>query len=114
MSIKVTGAEWNRFHGDDAAWPEGSWYDDVEMLIDGIALDDGADLSSLPEESQITLNGGFVVMSEGYRDRKSLEAHFKAWRKKQTTVFFTCSAPREMSEAIKAAILAAGGKVHGL
>lgn len=115
MSIKITGAEWNRFYGDDAAWPDGGYLEFAELLVDGVAFDaDNGELTSFPEHAEVTLLDGWMFKSERDASGKSLVPYFKAWRKKQNTVFFTCSAPKDLSEALKAAILAAGGKVHGL
>lgn len=115
MTAKTTGAEWKRFYIDKVAWPDGAWHEDEELTIDGRMWDhDKDDLSAPPDNAAMTVAGGIVFMRDGDDDGPSLEAHFKRWRKAQSTVFFSCEAPRDRADAVKAAILAAGGKAQAL
>lgn len=111
MAVKMTGAEWNRFYADPEAWPDGRWHDDEEILVDGAYPGDDFDLSDVRADAAMTVRGGIVFMQQGDDDGPSLEAHFRRWRKKQTTTVLVVEVPHEKAEAIRAAIAASGGAV---
>ena len=110
--VKVTGSEWNRFYADKAAWPEGAWHEDEEVTVDGEPPGDDFDFSEVPDSAMLTVAGGIVYLTSLAHEGPSLEAHFKRWRKKQTTTVIVVEAPHEAAEAVRAAIAAAGGKVR--
>lgn len=107
--VKIIGGEWNRFYADESAWPEGAWYDDAEITIDGQLVDD-FDLSEVSDTSMLTVSGGIVFLDGSVEDL-SLETHFKRWRKRQTTTVILVEIPKCDVDAIKSAIKNAGGKV---
>lgn len=117
--VKMTGREWNRFYKDAKAWPKGTWHEDEEIKIDGKAVGDNFDLTDIRDTSIVTLSGGIVYFDnppvDGYFDQTqnapSLEAHFKQWRKRQNTTSMVVEVANEKAEAVRAAIVAAGGKV---
>lgn len=110
MTTKTTGVEWKRFYGDKTAWPEGTWHEDEELTVDGEAWTWDHDMMTIADGAVLTVAGGIVYLNEGDTDGPSVETHFKRWRKAQSTVVFVCEAPRELEEAVRAAIKAAGGK----
>lgn len=114
MTVKTTGAEWKRFYSDKGAWPDGAWHDDEEITICGEPWNPDNDLMNVSDGEPMTIAGGIVFMNENAADGPSLESHFKRWRKAQSTVFFSCEAPRDRADAVKAAIIAAGGKAQAL
>ena len=101
--VKLTGSEWNRFYADAEAWPDGAWHEDEEITVDGKAAPDDFDFSAVPDAAMMTLAGG-VVFFNGTDDGPSLEAHFKRWRKRQTTIVLVVEVPHEAAEAVRAAI----------
>lgn len=109
--VKVTGSEWKRFYADAEAWPEGAWHEDGEITIDGNAPPEDFDFSAVPDAATLTVAGGVVYLKE-MEEGPSLEAHFKRWRKRQTTATLIVEVPHEATEAVRAAIAAAGGKVR--
>jgi hypothetical protein len=108
--VKITGAEWKRFYTDDEAWPDGAWHDGEEITIDGLASDD-VDLSDVPDSAIIKLYGGVMYMNDT-EDGPSLEAYFKRWRKRQSTTVLIVEVANELADAVRDAIVAAGGKVR--
>ena len=110
--VKVTGSEWNRFYADAEAWPDGAWYEDEEITVDGKTAGDDFDLSAVPDGAMLTVKGGVVYLKEDTNEGPSLEAHFKRWRKRQTTTVLVVEVPHEAAEAVRTAIAAAGGKVR--
>ena len=109
--VKVKGIEWKRFYAE--AWPEGVWHECEEITIDGIEPPDDFDLSAVDDGAQITLAGGIVHLDfDGTIEGPSLETYFKRWRKRQTTTVIVVEVPHESAEAVRAAIVAAGGKVR--
>jgi len=114
MTTKTTGAEWKRYYSDNSAWPEGACHDYEVICVDGNQIDPDADLLEIPDSASMTIAHGTVFPTREALDGPSLELHFKRWRKAQNTVFFACEAPRACADAVMAAILAAGGRVHAL
>jgi hypothetical protein len=113
MATKTTGAELKAFYSDTTFWPEGAYHEDDEVIIDGVHRSDDQDIMDIPDESRVVVADGIVLDLPGIDNDKSpsFEGHFKKWRKQQTTVFFTGECPRDILDAVLAAIVAAGGKV---
>ena len=109
--VKVTGSEWKRFYADAEAWPDGAWHEDEDITVDGKTPGDDFDFSAVPDVAMLTVTGG-VVYWKDTDEGPSLEAHFKRWRKRQTTTVLVVEVPHEAAEAVRAAIAAAGGKVR--
>jgi hypothetical protein len=109
--VKLTGSEWNRFYNDAGAWPDGAWHEDEEITVDGKTAGDDLDLSAVPDGAMLTVEGGVVYLTEDADYGPSLEAHFKRWRKRQTTTVLVVEVPHEAVKVVRAAIAAAGGKV---
>ena len=114
VTTKTTGAEWKRFYADKAYWPEHAYHEDEEIIVDGKPWTWDAELMTVADAAKITVSGGVVYLKEHDREGPSVEAYFKHWRKAQSTVSFSCEAPRDLADAVKAAILAAGGKAQAI
>lgn len=112
MATKTTGAEFKSFYSDKAWWPEGVWHEDEEITIEGEAPADDFDLSDVADDARMVLAFGYVANDEG-DELGSFEGYFRKWRKKQTTAFLVVEIQLDMVGAVKAAIIAAGGKVNG-
>jgi hypothetical protein len=112
MATKTTGAEFKAFYSDKAWWPDGTWHEDEEVSIDGAQVDDDTDLSSVEDGGRLVLANGYVTNEQG-DELGSFEGYFRKWRKKQTTAFLAVEVPLDKADAVKAAIIAAGGKVKG-
>ena len=112
MPVKTNGEEFKKYYTDDSIWPDGTWHDDVLITVDGIN-DPGIDLCSIEDSAVVVISGGvFLTGTDADNNAPSLETHFKRWRKAQNVVFLTVEVPRELEEAVVAAITAAGGKVE--
>ena len=109
---KTTRAEFRAFCTDKAWWPDGTWHEDEEVSIDGAQVDDDTDLSSVEDGGRLVLANGYVTNEQG-DELGSFEGYFRKWRKKQTTAFLAVEVPLDKADAVKAAIIAAGGKVKG-
>lgn len=108
--IKTTGAEYKRFYNDPTAWPDDSWYEDVELLVNGVELTPELGVVDIHDDAVINLSGG-VVFGLPNGTETSVEAHFKRWRKRQTTTTFLVECDMDKVDEVKAAVKAAGGKV---
>jgi hypothetical protein len=106
MATKATGAEFKRFYNDPEFWPEDAYHDDLSVSVDGVVNDD-CDLAKVDDNAVIKIEGGIVF---GVKGEPSVESHFKAWRKKQTTRFGSFECPVDKLDAVVEAIRAAGGK----
>ena len=111
MTVKATGAEWQKFYTDAAFWPEGAWHEDEEITIDGDPWPEDQDLAHPPAVGKMTVSGGIVRLSEDALDGQSLEAYFRRWKKLQDTVFLGIEVHKDRAEAVRIAVVAAGGKV---
>lgn len=112
MTVKMTGSEFKRFYNDPKFWPDDVWHEDSEFSVDGVEYPDGIDEGKLSDTSVVAISGGVVYGPQWDGNNPSLEAYFKRWRKAQTFTFFTVECDKAVYEAVKAAIIAAGGKVN--
>lgn len=112
VSTRTTGAEFKAFYEDKTFWPGGTWHEDEEVTVDGTAVPEDFALSEVADEARLVLVGGYVT-NEANDDLGSFEGYFRKWRKKQTTAFLAVEVSRDKAESVKAAIIAAGGKVKG-
>lgn len=112
MAVKVTGSEWRDFYADPQFWPKGAWHDDEQVLVDGQEPGDDFNFDEVDSAAILTVAGGIVFMRENAQDGPSLEAHFRRWRKQQTTAVLIVEVPHASADAVRAAIAAAGGKVR--
>ena len=57
--ISTLGSEFKRYYNDPAAWPEGAWYDDAEITVDG---EDATEMEpeQFPDDAKVRLRGGVV------------------------------------------------------
>jgi methylase of polypeptide subunit release factors len=116
MTTRTTGAEWSAFYSDQSVWPNGVWHEDEILTVDGIEVrnpdfDNFAfNEADLSPTAKVTVSGGVVFLKSDANDGPTLEAYFKRWRKKQSTVFMTVEASKADAGKVQAAITAAGGK----
>lgn len=108
--LTVSAAVFRQFYADPEFWPEDqgeTYHDDVRFLVNGEYVED-LDPNALSPTDQVTIDyGGFV---EGAGKGVSLDAYLRKWLNKQDTAYLTVSCPKDRLEAVKAAILEAGGK----
>lgn len=111
MTVKTTGAEFLAYYNDAAAWPEGQYHEAETIAINGIEIAEGADIvATIKPADQVKLTGGEILDSP--REWRSMEAHFKDWRKSQNTETFTVTVDKNKVGTVKAAIIYAGGKIN--
>lgn len=119
MATKTSGAELKTFYNDDDYWlktpgstSDDIWHEDVVLMVNGVEqAEDFSITDDLKDEDQVTIVDGVIFSNlEGFNDR-SFESFFKAWRKKQNTVYLSVTVPKDKLEAVRAAIKAAGGSI---
>ena len=109
MTVKTTGAEFNRFYADKTVWTEDLWHDNELISVDGSLVDD---LDDLPPDSKVMIQGGDVYnVAREDRFVCSFETLFKRWRKAQTVATLVIKMPKDKVAALKLHIKAVGGKV---
>src|SRR5690242_13313142 len=113
MTTKTTGAEFKSFYNDDAIWPRdgNTWHEDEYVTVDGSDWDYGREYTEMPDAAKVTIGGGIVFSPQFDGNEPSFEAYFKSWRKAQTTEFMSVECSKDKADAVRAAIVAAGGKV---
>jgi hypothetical protein len=110
MTTRTTGAEYKRFMADDTWWPAGAYHEDESIDVDGIALDGDTNVLDLSDTAEIVIDGGIVFDANG-SDLAGFEAFFRKWKRAQSTVTMTVEVPRDKVDAVKRAIIKAGGKI---
>ena len=105
--MKITASEWLVFVNDGEFWG-GNYMDDIYAAVNDEEIDD-ANIKNMAASAKITIFG-HVCNQEG-RYLRSLGAQIKLWRKKQTTTTFVVEVKKENLEALKSAIVSAGGKI---
>lgn len=118
MGAKTTGAELKAFYSDPKAWGEDAagnskyWCEDVTLLVNGEEKGEGFSiLDHLKDTDQVKILSGWVYSNDNTEECAGFDSRFRKWQKEQSTGFLSVEFPKEKEEEIKAAILAAGGKV---
>ena len=106
--IRCTGAEWKAFQEDDAYWPDGSYYEDADLRLNGVLQDDGIDVEELAPDAVVEFTTGDVFGDE-YID--SLVRFFRRWQREQSTVRFVVEIPKNKIAGVLAAVKDADGEV---
>lgn len=110
MTVKTTGAEFIAYYNDAAAWPDGQYHEGETIAVNGVEIEDGDDIQAIIGiNDEVKLSGGEILDSP--REWRSMEAHFKDWRRRQNTETFLVTADKSVAEAVKAAVTSVGGKV---
>lgn len=110
-TVKTTGAIWNLFYADKAAWPEGSFHDDTLLAINGKEDPDG-ELEKLPLDSTVEIRCGYVMFPDG--TDADLGEHFAKWQAEQSRLgmaFGSFRVSKDKLQSVQQAILAAGGEL---
>lgn len=108
--IKTTGAEFKAYYNDPSAWPEGCWHEDEELTIDGAEYDDW-DIDTIKDTAQIKLKYGVVYGEPSFPTGRSMEQHFRVWKKAQLNRIIVISVPNEKENELKDLVSSIGGKV---
>lgn len=110
-TVKTTGAIWNVFYADKAAWPEGAYHDDTLLAINGKEDPDG-ELEKLPLDATVEIRCGFVMFPDG--SGADLGEHFAKWQAKQLCSGVALGSFRvamDRLQEVRQAIFAAGGEL---
>lgn len=116
MSVKTNGAEYKAYINEQSAkwWPDGAYMDDSVLNVNGVEIgEDNFDFDpgKLEDSDAVSIIFGSYYISPGDRDPISLEAHFKRWRKAQTTVRILVEVHKDKLESLRDVIKANSGKV---
>ena len=119
MATKTSGTELKAFYADRDYWVvspdsngDDAWYEGLVLEVNGVEQgDDFSIISDLELEDQVTILTGVVFANRENFQCASFEAFFIAWRELQKTVHLTVTVPKDKLEAVRAAILAAGGSI---
>lgn len=110
MSITVTGTQFWRFYNDDKYWPEGAWHEDTLVKVNEKTVEDYTE-TTIPGNAQVTVQGGVIMLDKDGFETVSFEKHLERWLKEQTSSTFLVECPIDIMETVRAAIIAAGGKI---
>lgn len=115
MTVRTNGAEIKAFYSDKAFWPEDGegrnlvWQDELTLITNGFE-DLNPSISNLKDTDQVKITYGDVFTGEN-TFLATVEDYFKRWKKTQTHTPVLVSVPNEHLEAVKAAVVAAGGEL---
>ena len=110
-NVQTTGAIWNLFYADKAAWPDGAHHDDTLLTIQGKEAPD-VDFENLPPDATVEIRSGYVLLPNG--SDLSLEQHFENWLAEQSGRGVALGAFRVSMDklaAVRQAIEIAGGEL---
>lgn len=110
-AVTTTGAVWNLFYADKTAWPEGSYHDDTLLAINGKEDPDG-ELEKLPLDARVEIRCGYVMFPDG--SDADLGEHFIKWKAEQevqSVAIGSFRVDKDKLEAVRQAIVAAGGEL---
>lgn len=118
MTTKTTGAELKAFYNDDAFWGKDDaangdiWHEELVLEVNDVEMGDEFSINAdLKDEDQVKIVDGYIHSTRADFKERTFESYFKAWRKQQGTAYLAVSVPKEKLEAVRAAILAAGGSI---
>lgn len=115
MTVKMSGEEFKRFWSDRETWPgnDGDTYVEDEVISVGdVEHVNGVETAEIKDTDIVKIKGGYIYSTvDTSLDGKSLETHFKQWKKKQFRATFLVECDKSLEESIKAAIIVAGGKI---
>jgi hypothetical protein len=120
MTTKTSGSELKAFYADRAYWVvspdtngDDAWYEGLVLEVNGVEQgDDFSIISDLESRDMVTIVTGHVFANRENFQCTSFEAFFNAWREQQKTVRLAVTVPKDKQEAVRAAILAAGGSIE--
>ncbi len=106
--MKTTGKLWKEFLD---SWPEGQWYDDSDVSIDGTSEEEIEGVYS--DSAIVEFTGGAVFPKdwEGGEKYFALASMFKKWLKQKETTVVICEIPNDAVGELKQAVLKLKGKV---
>lgn len=113
MPTKSSGAEFKQFYSDQKFWPEKSYHEGEQILVDGVLATSETEFSEISDQAQITVSGGRVLGLPRYScgDGPTFEARFKAWRRSRGMQVLVAEIPGDRVEEARRAIQAVGGRV---
>lgn len=107
--VKLTGAEWAAFMDDKAEWPEGAWFDDEQITVNGTAWEEGWDGEQLEPSDKVVLIGGAFYPDESARTFFDSEAKVRKWLKARNVTILTIEVVNEAAADLKAELKARTG-----
>lgn len=111
MGAKTTGAEWNAFYQDAEFWPEGRWHEEEEVTLNGHPVGEDFAFEAAMDTDVLVVSGGVVFDEDVVGDLCSLEALFKRWKKKQSTVRIVMEVPKEKEQEFRESMKSGGWKI---
>lgn len=108
--ITTTASEWQTFMNDQAFW-ENHIVDDEVVMVNGAPWSGDVDATVQPG-AVVTVDGGAIFNDNDVDEPiDTLENFFARWRAARVTVVFAVEADSDMAANVKAAVIAAGGRV---
>lgn len=111
MTLKTNGCEFKAYYSDPVNWPDGAWHDDILILVDGIEVSNGTDLTVIKDTAKVEIHAGVVYSNENDHDPVSMETHFRRWRKRQEVRQVLVEIDPARLKELKVIIKSIGGKV---
>ena len=103
MAVKMLGAEWRALLEDDKDWPNGAYYDDAEVTVNGVeeldphkAFDDG----KIPDDARVVVSGGTMCLPRNSGltiEELDFETFIRRWLKKRAHDYFVIEVPKTRS-----------------
>lgn len=95
--MKVKGVEWNSFYSDKDFWKEGMWYDVLDVIVDGVEVDDHYPVDP---KSTIQFYDGVLYFDEDQKKSMPFETFFKKWRRESKVKAICVDVPNDLFEVV--------------
>jgi hypothetical protein len=109
MSTKTTGLEFKKFMNDPSVWKGGRYLEEEEISVDGGEAGPVDDFDAINDSSVVVVHSGLIGNEDN--DYEALEAEFRKWRKRQSTITLVVEVRSDKADKVKKAIKDAGGRV---
>lgn len=111
--ITTTGKDFKAFYLG-WKWPGDEPYEeDSTIEFNGVSSEDSPykEFREVPDDAEVYIEGGSVFRDANSESWISLQGLFRRWQKEQTTTTFLVECNKTDVDSVKAAVVAAGGKV---
>lgn len=110
--VRTNGKEFKAFYNDRRFWPEGTYYEDESIFIDGVECDGDYNYYLIPDDVSVVIRGGVVFRYDDRNDAEELESYFKRWRKKVKERYIVIAIDHEKVDRVKKVVTKLGGKIY--
>lgn len=112
MTVTTNGIEFKRFYLDEAFWPDDLWSENEKIFVDGHPHESDELFTLIPDTATVKIVGGYLQSTTRRPvELMTYEGYFRHWQATQVAHTLVVTVPPECVEAVRAAVLEAGGVI---